>query len=238
MMTAIAVDDEPLALDLLEDDLKKIPTVKLVGKFPNVIEAGKYIQEHPVDLIFLDIQMPGLTGLQFLNTFPDKRPLVIFITAYEQYAIQGYEHDVVDYLLKPVAFERLLKSVNKAYEKHTQRQQSSRMQTQDFLFVNAAYNLVKIDFKDIAYIEGLKDYVKIFLVNAARPVITRMSMKSLEERLPSDQFVRVHKSFMVSLQHISSIQKGRIVTMKALIPISDFYRENLYRFVDSNSLQG
>ncbi|HEY3403287.1 MAG TPA: LytTR family DNA-binding domain-containing protein [Ohtaekwangia sp.] len=231
MMTCIAVDDEPLALDLLEDNIRKIPFLKLLKKCSSAIEANHFLQTQSVDLIFLDIQMPGLTGIQFLQGLSKTPPLVILITAYEKYAIEGYTLDVVDYLLKPVSFERFLKAINKAYDKFKSRSAPASPVGTDYFFVNSEYNLVRIDFSDVAYIEGLKDYVKIFLVSAQRPVITRMSMKSLEEKLPSAQFVRVHKSFIVSINKITSIRKGRISILKAQVPISDHYKDNFNRLI-------
>lgn len=231
MMTCLAVDDEPLALDLLEDNIKKIPFLKLIKRCSNAIEANQFLQTQSVDLVFLDIQMPGLTGIQFLQGMAQTPPLVILVTAYEQYAIEGFNLDVVDYLLKPVSFERFLKAVNKAQEKFKTKTQLP-LSTSSYMFVNSEYNLVRIDFNELAYIEGLKDYVKIFLTSTTRPVITRMSMKSLEEKLPGDQFVRVHKSYIVSLKKIESIRKGRITMLKAQIPISEHYKENLDRFID------
>jgi DNA-binding LytR/AlgR family response regulator len=236
MMTCVAVDDEPLALDLLEDNIKKIPFLKLVKKCSNALEANSFMQTQSVDLIFLDIQMPGITGIQFLQGMSKNPPLVIFITAYEKYALEGYNLDVIDYLLKPVSFERFLKAVNKAYDKFNALKAPVLQANATYLFVNSEYNLVRIDFSDIAYIEGLKDYVKIFLLSAQRPVITRMSMKSLEEKLPADQFVRVHKSFIVSLNKITSIRKGRISLLKAQIPISEHYKDNLNRFIDPKNM--
>jgi len=236
MMTCLAIDDEPLALDLLEDNISKIPFLKLAKKCANALEANAYLNEQPVDLILLDIQMPGLTGIQFLQGMSKTPPLVIFITAYEKYALEGYSLDVIDYLLKPVPFERFLKAVNKAHDKFQSRKVTTAPAAADYMFVNSEYNLVRIDFADIGYIEGLKDYVKIFLVSAQRPVITRMSMKSLEATLPADQFVRVHKSFIVSLGKIASIRKGRISLLKTTIPISEHFKENLSRFIDPKSM--
>ena len=234
MMTCLAVDDEPLALDLLEDNIGKIPFLKLLKKCSNALEANDFLQSQTVDLVFHDIQMPGLTGIQFLQGLSKTPPLVIFITAYEKYAMDGYALDVVDYLLKPVSFERFLKAVNKAHDKFMARKPG--VPAGDYIFVNSEYNLVRIDFADVAYIEGLKDYVKIFLLSSQRPVITRMSLKSLEEKLPSEHFVRVHKSFIVSLNKIVSIRKGRISILKAQIPISEHYKENLHKFIDPKNL--
>ena len=233
-MTCMAVDDEPLALDLIEDNIRKISFLTLVRKCSTALEANDYLQKEFVDLLFLDIQMPGLSGIQFLKGLTKTPPLVIFITAYEKYAIDGYNLDVVDYLLKPVSFERFLKAVNKAHEKFNTR--STPASSQDYLFVNSEYNLVRIDFNDIAYVEGLRDYVKIYLLSATRPVITRLSMKSLEEKLPAKSFVRVHKSFIVSLNKIMSIRKGRISILKAQIPISEHFKENIYKLIDPKSI--
>jgi DNA-binding LytR/AlgR family response regulator len=235
MMKCLAVDDEPLALDLLEDNIRKIPSLKLLQKCSNAFEANEFIQREPVDLLLLDIQMPGLSGIQFLQGL-SKKPMVIFITAYEKYALDGYNLDVVDYLLKPVPFERFLKAVNKAQDKFCARAVAPIVPPDDFLFVNSEYNLVRIDFNDIAYIEGLRDYVKIFLLSAQRPIITRLSMKALEEKLPSHSFVRVHKSFIVSLNKITSIRKARISILKAQVPISEHFKDNIYNLIDPKSL--
>ena len=198
------------------------------------MEANAVLQEQPVDLLFLDIQMPGLTGIQFIQGLSRPSPLVIFITAYEKYAIEGYNLDVVDYLLKPVSFDRFFKAANKAHEKFNAR--ISVTPPPDYLFVNSEYNLVRIDFNDIAYVEGLRDYVKIFLLSAQRPVITRLSMKALEEKLPPTMFIRVHKSFIVGLKKITSIRKGRISILKAQIPISEHFKENIYKLIDPKSV--
>ena len=230
-MTCLAIDDEPLALELIEDNIRKISFLNLMKKCSTALEANAFLQHHPVDLLFLDIQMPGLSGIQFLRGLSTPAPLVIFITAYEKYALDGYSLDVVDYLLKPVSFERFLKAVNKAHEKYKSRI-TSQPAPVDYLFVNAEYNLVRIDFNDIAYIEGLRDYVKIFLFSTARPIITRLSMKTLEETLPSNNFIRVHKSFIVSLNKITSIRKARISILKAQIPISEHFKDNIYKKID------
>jgi DNA-binding LytR/AlgR family response regulator len=237
MMTCLAVDDEPLALDLLEDNIKKIPFLKLLQKCSNALEANQFLQTHAADLLFLDIQMPGLSGIQLLHGLSKSPPLVIFVTAYEKYAIEGYNLDVVDYLLKPVSFERFLKAVNKAHEKFTLTKQPDALSpTPGYLFVNSEYNLVRIDLADIAYVEGLKDYVKIFLLSSSRPIFTRITMKSLQEKLPAKEFVRVHKSFIVALNKVISIRKGRISILNTHIPISEYYKENLYKVIDPKNL--
>lgn len=237
MMRCIAVDDEALALDLLEDNIRKIPFLTLVKRCKNAFEAHEAVMKENIDLIFLDIQMPGISGVQFLQSI-SAPPLVIFITAYEQFALEGFNLDVVDYLLKPVSFDRFLKAANKAHELfNLKNHPQPTPDAVEYLFVNSEYNLIKINVKDIVYIEGLKDYIKIFISTATRPIITRMSLKLIEEKLPSDKFIRVHKSYIVSVDKIVSIRKGKISINNIQVPISEHYKENLYRFIDPKSLQ-
>jgi len=235
MMRCIAVDDESLALDLLEDNIRKIPFLTLVKRCKNSFEAHEAVMKENIDLMFLDIQMPGISGVQFLHTITTP-PMVIFITAYEQFALEGFNLNVIDYLLKPVSFDRFLKAVNKAHELFNLKSNSAPTESLEYLFVNAEYSLVKINVRDILYIEGLKDYIKIFVANATRPVITRMSMKSMEEKLSPGKFIRVHKSYIVSVEKIISIRKGKISINTVNIPVSEHYKENLSRFVDPRSL--
>lgn len=234
-MRCIAVDDESLALDLLEDNIRKIPFLTLVKRCKNSFEAHEAVMKENIDLMFLDIQMPGISGVQFLHTITTP-PMVIFITAYEQFALEGFNLNVVDYLLKPVSFDRFLKAVNKAHELFNLKNNSApSTESLEYLFVNAEYSLVKINVRDILYIEGLKDYIKIFVANTTRPVITRMSMKSMEEKLSPGKFIRVHKSYIVSVEKIISIRKGKISINTVNIPVSEHYKENLSRFVDPTS---
>ena len=235
MMRCIAVDDESLALDLLEDNIHKVPFLTLVKRCKNAFEAHEVVMKENIDLMFLDIQMPGISGVQFLQSISNP-PLVIFITAYEQFALQGFNLDVVDYLLKPTSFDRFLKAANKAHELFTLKNAAPSNSLSEYLFVNSEYNLVKINIRDIIYIEGLKDYIKIFIANATRPIITRLSMKSIEEKLPPDRFVRVHKSFIIAIDKIISIRKGKISINNVHVPISEHYKENLYRFIDPKNL--
>lgn len=235
-MNCLIVDDEPLARELMEDNVSKVPFLKLVKTCSNGFEALEVLQTESVDLIFLDIQMPGVTGIQFLQSI--KNPvMVIFITAYEKYALEGFNLDVVDYLLKPVSFDRFLKATNKANELFTLRTRPETVAgiSSEFIFVHADYNLVKISLSDITHIEGLKDYVKIHLTSSTRPIITRMSMKSLEELLPSHRFMRVHKSFIISLERIVSIRKGRIKIGLAEVPLSDSYSEKFFQVIRTPS---
>lgn len=237
-MRCIAIDDEPLALDLLEDNIRQVPYLELVGRCRNAFEAIQLIQKEKaesrqIDLLFLDIQMPGITGVQFLKSLVTN-PMVIFITAYEQFALEGFELNVIDYLLKPVSFERFLKACNRANELHQLKTVSLQQPTppvtiEEHFFVNAEYSLVKIRYNDILYIEGLKDYIKIFLSTQSRPVITRMTMKGIEEKLSSLPFMRVHKSFIVSLNKIESIRNLKISIGTHQIPVSEQFSDELMR---------
>ena len=234
-MRCIAVDDEPLALDLLEDNIRQIPYLEFVGRCRNAFEAMELMQtekaeNRSIDLILLDIQMPGITGVQFLKSLVSN-PMVIFITAYEQYALEGFELNIVDYLLKPVSFERFIKATNKANELFQLKNivVSAKINLEDHFFVNAEYSLVKIKYADILYIEGLKDYIKIYLSTQSRPVITRMTMKSIEEKFAALPFMRIHKSYIVSLNKIESIRNLKITIGTHLIPVSEQFSEDLMR---------
>jgi len=241
-VNCLAVDDESLALDLLEDNIRKVPYLNLVARCRNAFEATDHLRRERIDLMFLDIQMPGLTGVQFLQSLGPNPPMVIFVTAYEQYALEGFNLDVVDYLLKPVSFERFLKAVNKADELHHLRLEN-RSETPtlppeapstgnaDYLFVNADYSLVKIRLAEITYVEGLKDYVKIYQEGVTRPVITRLTMKSLEEKLPTGRFLRVHKSYIVSLDKIESVRNLRIKIGAVQVPVSEHYSEAFFKAI-------
>jgi DNA-binding LytR/AlgR family response regulator len=232
MIRCLAIDDEALALDLLEDNIRQVPFLSLVKRCKNAYEAIEVMGKEDIDLLFLDIQMPGITGLQFLQSLRTK-PIVIFITAYKQHALQGFELDVLDYLVKPVPFERFLKSAHKALEFYTQKNKTSSDKVlPDSIFVNSEYSLVKLLISDITYIEGLKDYIKIYTESSPKALITRISMKAIEEKLPVEKFIRVHKSFIISLAKVVSIRKNRVRIAGTEIPISDHYRENLFRIIN------
>lgn len=239
MIRCLAVDDETLALDLLEDNISKVPFLQLVKRCKNAFEAIEVLQKEKIDLIFLDIQMPGITGIQFLQSLTSN-PMIIFITAYNKYALDGFELNVLDYLVKPVPFERFLKAANKALELYNLRNKtvepSNTEQKEDFIFVNSEYNLIKVKLADITHVEGLKDYIKIHTSTSTKPVITRLSLKSIEEKLPASKYIRVHKSYIVSLDKITSIRKNRIKLGETEVPISEFYRENLFKLIDGKNL--
>jgi DNA-binding LytR/AlgR family response regulator len=227
MIRCIAIDDEPLALDLLEDNISKVP-YQLIARCDDALEATKVLNEETIDLVFLDIQMPGLTGLQFIKTIIQK-PMFILVTAYEKYALEGYDLAVIDYLVKPVSLERFIKACNKAMEYYLlkTRNDSSEKVVIDYLFVSADYSLLKIMYADIMWIEGLKDYIKIHLRSSSKAVVTRMSMKSIEETLPSAKFIRIHKSYIVAIAFVTAVRRNSVFIGPTEIPVSETYPEAL-----------
>jgi two-component system, LytTR family, response regulator len=229
MIQCLAIDDEPLALELLEDNISKVPFLKLVAGCDNAIDAMQIMQHQPVDLIFLDIQMPGLTGIQFLQSM-QAPPLVILITAYEKYALEGFNLDVTDYLVKPVPLDRFIKACNKAkqlFDLRLQQNSVGASVSASFFFVNVDYSLVKVTFSDIVYVEGLKDYIKIHLKSTQRPLVTRMPMKTIEEQLPINDFIRIHKSYIVSVAFITAVRKSGVFIDTLELPVGDSYRDAL-----------
>lgn len=227
MMNCIAVDDEKLVLDLLVDNIRKVPFLNLVGRCKNAMEAAALLHENKVDLIFLDIQMPGLNGLKFVQTLKNP-PMIIFVTAYKEHAIEGFDLDAVDYLLKPVSFERFVKACNKAYELfQLQQKPSAKEEPPGYFFVYVEYNQVKVTISEILYIEGMKDYVKIFIVGSTKPVITKMSLKSLEEKLAGHRFVRIHKSYLISADKVTAIKRDLICIGNTELPVSDTYKQQV-----------
>jgi len=244
MIRCLLVDDEKLALELMEDNVAKVPYLKLQGKCKNALEAMEFLRKEPVDLLFLDIQMPGISGIQMLNSLTNP-PLVIMVTAYDNYALDGFNLDVVDYILKPFSFERFLKAVNKASELISLRQQKdttlqapaeaatpAKVQPgSDYIFVNADYSIVRINIPDIIYVEGLKDYIKIYLRNTEKAVITRLSMRFMEEKLPAEAFARVHKSYIVALDKVTAFKKNRLMLNQTEIPVSDNYKDKILAYI-------
>jgi two-component system, LytTR family, response regulator len=236
MLRCIAIDDEELALELLEDNIKKLPYLELVATCSNPLEAIKVLREQQVDLVFLDIQMPGLTGLQFIQTAP-AGCMFILVTAYEKYALEGYNLNVVDYLVKPVALDRFIKACNKAFELHqlrTKPKVADDVTVPDYIFVNVDYSLLKLVLSDILWIEGLKDYIRIHLRDNAKPVVTRMAMKSMEDQLPAAAFLRIHKSYIVAKQAITSIRKNSVFIGTMELPVGENYKETLEAFVNKH----
>ena len=242
-MKCIAVDDEPLALRIIEDFVQKIPYLELVATSSSAIEAGELLKKEPVDLMFLDINMPHLTGVDFVR-MTDNLPLVIFTTAYPDYALTGYELNVVDYLLKPFSFDRFYKAVYKAHDLWQLKQQSPAAVSSaasevippqpEYLMVRVEYSTVRIELDDILFIEGLKDYVKIVTPN--KNYVTKSSMKNVEDKLPSDRFIRVHKSFIANLDKVQAFENNHLVIADHKIPLGSNNREEFLRFLEKNRL--
>ena len=250
ILKCIAVDDEPLALDIIEDYISKVPFLELVKRTENAIEALQLVQAGGIDLVFLDIQMPELTGIQFLKIASSKSNYIL-TTAYSQYALESYDLNVSDYLLKPIAFDRFYKAVEKVNNLLQKVEQVAIVnqeppllqglvaanpiqQAQDFIFVKTENKIQKIELDDILYIEGLKDYISIF--TKTERVITLQNMKKMEETLPKGEFIRVHKSYIISIDKIESIERSRITIAKKIIPIGDTYRDEFFKLIDRKNV--
>ena len=235
------IDDEPLALGLIAGYIKKTPNLELCGTYSSAVQAMKMLPENPVDLLFLDIQMPELNGLEFSKMVPEKTRIV-FTTAFGQYAIDGYRVNALDYLLKPISYADFVEAVNRATEwfnlklKSENDKSSDKSYNPDYIYVKSDYKLIQIELDKILYIEGLKDYVKIYTEDNPRPILSLISMKSLEEKLPEERFLRVHRSFIVQKQKIKIIDKGRIVFGKEYIPISETYKTMLQDYVNKHTI--
>ena len=226
------VDDEPLALGLLESYVNKTPFLQLTGKYSSAVQAMKELPGEEVDLLFLDIQMPELNGLEF-SQMVDSRTRIVFTTAFGQYAIDGYRVNALDYLLKPISYVDFLQAANKALQWFELVQKPEEI---DSIFVKSDYKLVQVELKKIMYIEGLKDYIKIHIENEPKAILSLISMKAMEEKLPSKHFVRVHRSFIVQKSKIKVIDRGRIVFGKEYIPISDSYKQEIQTYLNSHSV--
>lgn len=241
------IDDEPLAISLLESYVNKTPFLELAGKYNSAVNALPALSKEPVDLLFLDIQMPELNGMEFSRILKtDTR--IIFTTAFSQYALDSYKVNALDYLLKPISYADFLKSANKAlqwYELLREGASTSGSRTApsqavspsvESIFIKTEYKLVQVELRKILYIEGLKDYVKIFVEGEAHPILSLMSMKSLEDMLPANRFIRVHRSFIVQPEKIKVIERNRIVFGKEYIPISDNYKQKFMEFLAQRAL--
>jgi len=236
-MNCIVVDDEPLAIEVLENYIQRIPSLTLLKKCKSAIEAFEYLQDHKVDLIFLDIQMPELNGIDFVKSLQNK-PEIIFTTAYQDYAIEGFNLDVVDYLLKPISFDRFLKAVNKASnvlqaEESNQAPASSDFEN-DYIFVKADQKMVKLKYDDIFYVEGMKDYVKIF--TPEKMIVTLQTMKNMEANLGPRGFKRIHRSFIISIDKIKSVMGNSVEVKDKFIPIGQNYKEDFFEIVKKHNL--
>jgi DNA-binding LytR/AlgR family response regulator len=237
----LIIDDKPLAIDILADYAGKIPFLELIATTLNPIEGLSIASEQKIDLVFLDIQMPELTGLQFMK-IAGKQCKVILTTAYSEYALDGFEHDVIDYLLKPIAFDRFYRAAEKALRilengKSRSTEKNINPDTEEYkqaeyLFIKTEHRIQKINLGDILFIEGLQNYININTMNGH--ILSLQTLKKIEEQLPQKEFVRVHKSFIIALRHITSIERSRISIGDQIIPVGDSYRDSFYKMVDRN----
>ena len=236
-INCIAIDDEPLALDIIRDYCSKVPFLNLIRTFDNAMDSIEFIRSNKLDLLFLDIQMEELTGIQLLHALKH-RPYVIFTTAYDSYAIQGFELDIIDYLLKPISFERFVKSVDKVYEKMQTDQMlkakpepvAAAPSEEAYFFVKTETRMEKVRYADVLYIEGMGDYWRI--ITPGKRIMTLLNYKKLEEMLPPRQFIRVHKSFIVAVDKIDSVERNRIKIADRLIPVSETFRKTFFDFIE------
>lgn len=235
-LNCIIIDDEPLALGLMESYVKRTQFLNLVGKYSSAVHAMEEMPGKNINLVFVDIQMPELNGLDFSRNI-DKHTKIIFTTAFDQYAIDGYKVNALDYLLKPISYIDFLQAANKAMQWFEEIRNHEQQNIEpDYIFVKSDYKLIRIDLKSILYIEGLKDYIKIYTKDEQKPVISLMSLKSMEEQLPKSHFIRIHRSFIVNKKEIKVIDRGRIVFEKTYIPIGESYKQVLQSFLNNNTI--
>ena len=237
MMTIVAVDDEPLALQLITRYIEETPELSLLGKFTNPLEAAVFLKENSVDIVMLDIQMPDLNGIEFTRQMI-KGPKVIFTTAYKKYAIEGFKLEVVDYLVKPFSYQDFLKAIQRA-EKLINLEKKSYENIEsnnEFLYLKSNYKIKRLKFNDIQYIEGFNDYVRIYAASSLEPIQSQITLKVLEAKLPAGKFMRIHRSFIVNLQMVDTIDRGRIVFGKVYIPVGDQYKEKFEDYLRKNFL--
>jgi len=232
-LKCIAIDDEPLALDVISEYIGKNPFLESLGRFTNGIKALAFLETNPVDLIFIDIQMPDLTGFQLIEKLRIK-PLIIFTTAYGNYALDGFKADAIDYLVKPIDQPDFDKAVNKAKEWFTSK--INIKSNKDFLFIKSEYKIIRVNFSDISYIQGMSAYIKIH-VASAKPIMSLISLKLIEAQLPADRFMRVHKSYIVNLDKVNVVERGEIYFDDGtIIPISPQFKDKFNDFLEKNFL--
>ncbi len=239
-LTCWIIDDEPLAIELLESYVVKTTFLKLTGSYSSAMMAMQESTNQSVDIIFLDIQMPEISGMEFAR-FIKGDTRIIFTTAFSQYALEGYRVDALDYLLKPITYSKFLEAAKKALNWFEMKKSASSKaatqvhgQEEEQMFVKADHKLIRVLFKDILYIEGWKDYVKIHLIDKPHPILSLMSMKGLEQTLPSSKFIRIHRSFIIQINKIDSINKNRVTIGDNELPIGDSYKEDFNKMIDSN----
>lgn len=228
------IDDEPLALEMMSDYVQKTPFLTLTGAYNSAVQAIKTIRENPVDLLFLDIQMPELSGLEFAKVLP-KRTKVVFTTAFPQYAVEGYEVEAFAYILKPISYEAFLKVAKRAYDWFSQSEKAKNYAKDRFIFVKSDYKLVRIDLDDILFIEGLKDYVRIYTENGDK-IMSLMNMKTLEDFLPKPEFLRSHRSYIVHMNKIKCLDRFRMNIGENYIPVSESYKDVIMAYLDNHTI--
>lgn len=229
-LTCIAIDDEPLALELIEHYVSKIPSLKLLEAFEDAISASEYIKINQVDLLFVDINMPDISGIQLIRSLAVK-PMVIFTTAYKQFAFEGFELEAVDYLLKPIDFDRFSKAVSKAVDYHQYKKMSVYQAVTESLYVYSEYRMIKIEVDKIEYIESMEDYIKINLIDQPKPVLTLMPLKKILEKLPENKFIRIHRSYIVALGKIKSVYNKKIQLPSIELPIGKSFYEAVSKHI-------
>lgn len=234
-LNCVIIDDEPLAAELLASYAKKIPFLVLKGYYNSATDAIQTIRKEKIDLIFLDIQMPELSGLEFAKIIGNETKIV-FTTAFSQYAIEGYKVDALDYLLKPISFEKFLEVSNRALTFFEKQNKSLTMKNDRFMFIKSEYKLQKVSFNDILYVEGVKDYVKFYLTDGAKNIMSLMNMKKVEEFLPFPEFMRIHRSYIVNMTKVSQIDRFRIVVGEQYLPISESYKDSVQKYIEDHTL--
>lgn len=237
-MKCIIIDDEPLAIDIVESYVQQVGGIEIIAKCTNPLEAITLLNKHQVDLVFLDIEMPNLTGIDLVKTI-DNIPQFIFTTAYPEYALDGFNLNATDYLVKPIPFHRFLKAISRAKEKYELENKvvvnapaveaTTTPIVDNFIFVKSEYENIKINIDTIVYLQGLKDYIKIYTSDNQKPVLTLSSFKDILDKLPASKFIRVHKSYVVSIEHIKAIQKSKILVGDIRVPIGETYKETVMK---------
>lgn len=238
-LTCYIIDDEPLALGLLESYVAKTPFLELTSKFSSAVSALEFIRETPPDVIFLDIQMAELNGMEFARMIPENKTRIIFTTAFEHYALESYKVNALEYLLKPFSYSDFLMAANKSLQWHQLNDKALNDKTNissDCIYVKSEYRLVQILLSKILYVEGFKDYLKIYLDDEAQPIVSHITMKAMEEMLPNQLFMRIHRSFIVKKNKIKVVENNRIVFGKTYIPVSDSYKETFQEFLEKRTL--
>ncbi|MBR2245105.1 MAG: response regulator transcription factor [Prevotella sp.] len=233
-ITCAIIDDEPLAAGLLKSYVEKTPFLQLIGTFGSAIEAMRELRSNPVQLLFLDIQMPELSGIEFAKILTPNTK-IIFTTAFQQYAIEGYKVNALDYLMKPISYDEFLTSANKALDWYTIAQKQELYARDRFMFVKSDYKLIRVSLDDILYIEGLKDYVRFYLQDGTR-IMSLMNMKKIEDYLPHPEFLRTHRSFIVHMPLAQQVDRFRIVFGDQFIPVSDSYKDEVLQYLDAHTL--